>query len=147
MLQQVLSQLAGCSTNTVNIGFVERGDNGSSLNIEQVVKISKLVARFFERMENHILVGIPAFTPRDANPNHKSAMSAAAVYVGECIPTERASTTDKVKADVSPPSTPACDRQTKSRGSSQVLVRRTSPKRAFSTARKEPQSMIYSLQI
>jgi len=55
MLQQVLSQLAGCSTNTVNIGFVERGDNGSSLNIEQVVKISKLVARFFERMENHIL--------------------------------------------------------------------------------------------
>ncbi len=82
------------------------------------MKISKFVACFFEHMENHILDGsypdtVPAFTPRDANPNHKSAMSAAAVYVGERLSTEHASTADKVKADVSPPSTPARDRHTK----------------------------------
>ena len=34
-----------------------------------------------------------------------------------------------------------------SRNSSQVLVWRTSPKRAFSTAKKEPQSMSYSLRM
>ena len=76
------------------------------------MKISKFVARFFERMENHILDGsypdtVPAFTPIDANPNHKSAMSAATAYVGERIPTERASAAEKAKADVSPPGTPA----------------------------------------
>jgi hypothetical protein len=115
MLQQVLSQLATCSTNTVNIGLVEQGDNGSSLNIAQVLKISKLVARFFERIENHILEGsypdtVPAFTPRDANPNH---MSVAAAYVGKRISTERVSTAKKAKANASPPGTPACNRQTK----------------------------------
>jgi hypothetical protein len=119
MLQQVLSQLAKCSTNTVNFGLVEQGDDGSSLNIVEVVKISKFVACFFERIENHTILDgsypdtVPAFTPRDANPNHKSAMSAAAAYVGERIPTERASTAKKAKADVSPPGTPARDRQTK----------------------------------
>ncbi len=98
--------------------MVERGDNGSSLNFVEVVKISKFVARFFEQIENHILDGshpdtVPAFTPREANPNHKSAMSTAAAHVGERIPTERASTAEKAKADVSPPGTPARDRQTK----------------------------------
>ena len=33
MLQQVLSQLAIYSTNTVNIGLVERGDSGANINI------------------------------------------------------------------------------------------------------------------
>jgi len=115
MLQHVLSQLAACSTNTVNIGLVEQGDNWTSLNIAQVLKISKLVDCFFERIENHILDGsypdtVPAFTSRDANPNH---MSAAAAHVGEFISTQRVYTAKKAKANASPPGTPARDRQTK----------------------------------
>jgi hypothetical protein len=113
MLQQVLPQLADYSTNTVNIGLVEHGDNGANLNIAQVLKISKLVARFFKRIENHILKGrypdtIPAFTPRDTNSNHKSMSGIAAACIGECV-----STAETTMADVSPPSTPACDRQAK----------------------------------
>ena len=74
MLQQVLSQLAIYSTNTINIGLVERGDSGANINIALPSEITKLVARFFERMENHILEGSfpdtdPACTPRDANPS------------------------------------------------------------------------------
>ncbi len=57
MLQQVLSQLAVYSTNIVNIGLVECGDNGANINIALPSKITKLVACFFERMENHILEG------------------------------------------------------------------------------------------
>jgi hypothetical protein len=57
MLQQVLSQLAAYFTNTINIGLVELGDNGVNLNIAQVLKISKLVTRFFESIENHIWKG------------------------------------------------------------------------------------------
>jgi hypothetical protein len=77
MLQQVLSQLAFYSTNTVNIGLVECADNRANINIALPSKITKLVAHFFEHIENHILEGsypdtIPGFTPRDANPSiHK----------------------------------------------------------------------------
>jgi hypothetical protein len=113
MLQQVLSQLAAHSTNSVKIGLVKCGDNGPNLNVAQVLKISKLVAHFYQRIENHILEGsypdtVPTFTPRDANPNHKSMSAIAAAHVGE-----RVSTAEKTKADMSPPGTPVCDRQAK----------------------------------
>jgi hypothetical protein len=103
MLQKVLSQLAAYSTNTVNIGLVKHGDNRTNLNIAQVLRISKLVACFFERVENHILEGsypdtVPAFTPRDGNTNHKSMSAITAAHVGDCV-----STAEKTKADVSPP--------------------------------------------
>ncbi len=97
------------STNTVNIGLVERGDNRANIDVTLPLKITKLVARFFERMENHMLEGsypdtAPAITPRDANPTiHKdtTAMSTAKV-TGTIV--------EKSKADASPPGTPACKR-------------------------------------
>ncbi len=106
MLQQVLSQLAIYSINTVNIGLVECGDNGANINIALPSKITKLVARFFERMENHILEGSypdtnPAFTPRDTNPSIPKGMNLTAT-------TKVAGTiVEKSKADASPPGTPA----------------------------------------
>jgi len=113
MLQQVLSQLAVYSTNTVNIGLVERGDSGANINIALPSKITKLVARFFERMENHILEGsfpdtVPACTPRDANPSiQKGAniVTSTAKVVGTVV--------EKSKADLSPPGTPARERTSK----------------------------------
>jgi hypothetical protein len=72
MHQQVLSKLAFYSTNTVNIGLVERGDNRAKISTVQLPQIAKLVSCIFEQMENHILKGsypdtVPVFTPRDAN--------------------------------------------------------------------------------
>ena len=112
MLQQVLSQLAIYSTNTVNINLIERGDNGSSVSTIELLKIAKLVSRFFERMENHILEGsypdtVPAFTPRDCNPNHKATSAIMTSTVDDH------STTKKIKMDASPPGTPARDRNSK----------------------------------
>jgi hypothetical protein len=112
MLQQVLSQLAIYSTNTVNIDLVERGDNGANISIVQLLKIAKLIARFFDQMENHFLEGsypntVPVFTLRDANPNNKVLCMIAATNVKECPAAE------KTKADVSPPGTPACKRTSK----------------------------------
>jgi hypothetical protein len=88
MLQQVLSQLVIYSTNTVNINLVEHGDNGANISTVQLLKIGKLIARFFERMENHILEGsypdtVPAFTLKDANPNHEVPSVIAATNVEE----------------------------------------------------------------
>jgi hypothetical protein len=113
MLQQVLSQLAIYSTNTVNIGLVERGDSGANINIALPSKITKLVARFFERMENHILEGsfpdtVPACTPRDANPSIQkgaNVVTSTAKVAGTLV--------EKSKADVSPPGTPARERASK----------------------------------
>ena len=112
MLQQVLSQLAIYSTNTVNIGLVERGDSGANINIALPSKITKLVARFFEKMENHILEGsfpdtVPAFTPRDANPSIRKAnvATSSVKVVGTVV--------EKSKADASPPGTPAHERTSK----------------------------------
>ncbi len=97
------------STNTVNINLVERGDNRANVSTVQLLKIAKLVARFFEQMENHILEGsypdtVPAFTPRVANPNHKVPSVITATNVKERPAAE------KTKTDVSPPGTPACKR-------------------------------------
>jgi hypothetical protein len=112
MLQQFLSQLEIYSTNTVNINLVERGDNGANVSTVQLLKIAKLVARFIEQMENHILEGsypdtVPAFTPRDANPNHKVPSMIVATNV------EERPTAEKTKIDVSPPGTPALKRSSK----------------------------------
>jgi hypothetical protein len=111
-LLQVLSQLAIYSTNTVNINLVECGDNGANVSTVQLLKIAKLVARFFEQMENHILEGsypdtVPAFTPRDANPNHKVPSVILATNV------EERPSAEKTKTDVSPPGTPTCKRTSK----------------------------------
>ena len=111
MLQQVLSQLVIYSTNTVNINLVERGDNGANVSTAELVKIVKLVSRFFERMENHILEGshpdsVPSFTPRDSNPNHKVS---SMIVIGS----EERSAAEKTKSDASPPGTPARDRISK----------------------------------
>ncbi len=97
------------STNTVKINLVEHGDNRGNISTVQLLKIEKLVAHFFEQMENHILEGsypdtVPAFTPRDANPNHKVPSMIAATNIKERPAAE------KTKMDVSPPGTPACKR-------------------------------------
>ncbi len=96
----------------MNIGLVERGDNGANINIALPSKITKLVACFFERMENHILEGsypdtVPVFTPRDANPCIPKGMNLMATtkVAGTII--------EKSKADVSPPGTPARERTSK----------------------------------
>jgi hypothetical protein len=57
MLQQVLSQLAIYSTNTVNINLVECGDNEANVSTVKLLKVAKLVAHYFEQIENHILDG------------------------------------------------------------------------------------------
>jgi hypothetical protein len=63
-------------------------------------------------MENHILEGsypdtVPAFTPRDANPNHNVLSVIMATNVKERPAAE------KTKTDVSPPGTPARKRTSK----------------------------------
>jgi hypothetical protein len=137
MLQQVLSQLAIYSTNTVNINLVEHGDNRANISTVQLLKVAKLIARFFEQMENHILEGsypdtVPAFTPRDANPNHKVLSVIATTNV------EERPAVEKTKVDVSPPGTPAYMRTSKRQklkpgaGSTQ--------KRAYFVASKEHRS-------
>jgi hypothetical protein len=75
MLHQVLAQLASFSTNLVNNNLIKYGDNGTKLIIAPVQKIVKYAARFFDRMNNHVLKGtfpdsFPKFTPRDANPRY-----------------------------------------------------------------------------
>jgi hypothetical protein len=75
MHQQVLSQLAIYSTNTVNIGLVERGDSGANINIALPSKITKLVTCFYKCMENHILEGsfpdtVPACSPQGCKSKH-----------------------------------------------------------------------------
>jgi hypothetical protein len=109
MLQQVLSQLAIYSTNTMNIDLVERGDNGMNINIALPSKITKLVACFFKCMENHILEGsypdtVPALTPRDANPSIPKGMNLMVTTKVAGIIVE------KSKVDASPPGTPAHER-------------------------------------
>jgi hypothetical protein len=112
MLQQVLSQSAIFSTNNVNIGLIECGNNGVNLNTAQLSKVTKLVSHFFECMDNHILEGsypdtVPAFTPRDANPNHQIVSVIAMVDAGQHLVAE------KSKMDVSPPGTPATKKRSK----------------------------------
>jgi hypothetical protein len=56
--------------------LIEHGDNGAKLIIMPIQKIAKFVARFFHRMDNHILEGtypdsVLKFTPRDANPKYQ----------------------------------------------------------------------------
>jgi hypothetical protein len=63
-------------------------------------------------MENHILEGsypdtVPAFTPRDANPNHKVPSVIVATNI------EEHPTVGKTKVDVSLPGTPAHERTSK----------------------------------
>ncbi len=63
-------------------------------------------------MENHILEGsypdtVPAFTPRDANPNHKVSSIIVATNL------EERPAAKKTKMDVSPPGIPACKRTSK----------------------------------
>jgi hypothetical protein len=113
MLQHVLSQLTIYSTNTVNIGLVEHGDSRANINILLPSKITKLVARFFKRMENHILEGsfpdtVPACTPRDANPSIQKGTANATL-----TPRVAGTIVEKSKVDASPPSTPACERTSK----------------------------------
>jgi hypothetical protein len=142
MPQQVLSQLAIYSTNTVNINLVERGDNGANVSTVQLLKIAKLVARFFERMENHILEGsypdtVPAFTPRDANPNHKVLSVIMATNV------EERPAAEKTKMD--PLLALLLARELlKGRNSSRALVQKFSQKQAYFVARKGHRSGSYS---
>jgi hypothetical protein len=113
MLLQVLSQLTVYSTNTVNIGLLQRGGNGANLSITQVLKISKLVSCFFRCIENHILKGrypdtVSAFTLREANLNHQEMSAIEPAHVREC-----ASTAKKTKIDLTFLHTPAWDRHAK----------------------------------
>ena len=106
MLHQVLAQLAGFSTNSVNNNLIELGDDGAKLITTNIQKIVKYVARFFDRMENHILEGtypdvIPKFTPKDANPKYHIANVIASIDQGGL------DLCKKVKPEASPPATPA----------------------------------------
>jgi hypothetical protein len=144
MLQQVLSQLAIYSTNTVNINLIERGDNGANVSTAELVKITKLVSRFFERMENHILEGIhpdtvPAFTPKDSNPNHK----VPSVIVTGTNAKERP-TAKKTKLDDPPQALLLVTDIPRSQNSKWVLVQKTSQRLVYYDARKVPQSEICS---
>ncbi len=90
---------------TVNICLIERGDNRVNLDTAQLSKITKLVSRFFEYIDYHILEGsyldtVPGFTPRDANPNHQVASVIAMVDSGQHLVAEKSMT------DVSPHGTP-----------------------------------------
>jgi hypothetical protein len=92
--------------------LVERGDNGANIITVQLLKIAELFACFFERMENHILEGsypntVPAFTPRDAYPNHKVPSVIMATNV------EERPAAEKTKTNVFPPGTPAWERTSK----------------------------------
>jgi hypothetical protein len=136
MLQQVLSQLAIYFTNTVNINLVEHGDNGANVSTVQLLKIAKLVAHFFEQMENHILEGsyldtVPAFTLRDANPNHKVLSMIVATNVKEHPAAERPKRMYLLLALL------LARELLKGRISSRALVQRISQKRAYFVARKE----------
>ncbi len=143
MLKQVLSLLASFSTTTANIGLVERGDNGVHLNTAQLSKITKLVSQFFEWMDNHILEGsypdtVPAFTPRDANPNHQVVSVIAMAHSGQ-----------HVAAEKSKPMCPLLALQLligspKGRNSRRVLVWKTSQKLFIFTARKVPPILNHS---
>ena len=109
MLHQVLAQLASFSTNSVNNNLIELGDNGAKLITTSVQKIVKYVARFFDRMDNHILEGtypdvIPKFTPKDANPKYQIASVIASIDQGGL------DLSRKLKPEASPPSTPARER-------------------------------------
>ena len=109
MLHQVLAQLASFSTNSVNNNLIELGDNGAKLITTSVQKIVKYVARFFDRMDNHILEGtypdvIPKFTPKDANPKYQIASVIASIDQGGL------DLLRKLKPEASPPSTPARER-------------------------------------
>jgi hypothetical protein len=109
MFHTVFSQLALFSTNAVNNNLIECGDNGSNLIITLVVKISKFVLRFFNKMDNHILEGlfpdsVPNFTPQDANPKHQAA-NAISATAGDGA--------GKINSKTSPPRTPACKRTSK----------------------------------
>jgi hypothetical protein len=97
----------------VNIGLVERGDSGANINIALPSKITKLVACFFEHMENHILERsfpdtVPMCTPRDANPSIQKGTANATL-----TPRVADTIVEKSKADASPPGTPACKRTSK----------------------------------
>ena len=64
------------------------------------------MARFFDRIDNHILKGtnpevIPKFTPKDANPKYQIASVIASLDQGGL------DLSKKSKPETSPPSTPA----------------------------------------
>jgi hypothetical protein len=87
MLHQVLAQLTGFSTNSVNNNLIKLGDDGAKLVTTSIQKVVKYVVRFFDRMDNHILEGtypdaIPKFTPRDANPKYQIASVIAFIEQG-----------------------------------------------------------------
>jgi hypothetical protein len=148
MLQQVLSQLAIYSTNTVNIGLVKCKDNQANLNIAQVLKISKLVTCLCEHIENHILKGsYPNFLQLPQGTQIQN-INQCTWQLQQLILWKNMLSPHKKLSQMCPlPSLPFAIGITKSKNSSPVLVQRTSLKQAFSTARKEPQFLICSPQI
>ncbi len=117
MLQYVLSHLASFSTNSVNNNLIQNGDDGSKLVIASTQKIVKYLARFFDRMENHILEGlypntIPKFTPRDANLKYKDENLKVASFIST-IGNGALAISNKSKPDTFLPGTLANNRKTK----------------------------------
>jgi hypothetical protein len=89
--------------------LIKLGDNGSKLITTSIQKVVEYVARFFDRMDNHILEGtypnmIPKFTPKDANPKYQIASMIASIDQGGL------DLSKKLKPEASPPTTPACER-------------------------------------
>ena len=134
MLHQVLAQLTCFLTNSVNNNLIKLGDNGAKLVTTSIQKVVKYVARFFDRMDNHILEGtypdvIPKFTPRDANPKYQIASVIGFIEQGGL------DLSRKLKSEASPPSTQLVKEFLRGRNSNPLLGRMISPKPVFSIAR------------
>jgi hypothetical protein len=120
MLHQVLAQLASFSTNAVNNNLIEHGDNGAKLILTPIQNIAKFVARFFDRMDNHILKGtypdsFPKFTSRDANPKYQLTNMIANMANGAAVSISGV----KSKPDASPPRH-SCSREDKQKAKTQA---------------------------
>ena len=115
MLHQVLAQLASFLINLVNNNF-------------SVQKIVKYVARFFDRMDNHILEGthpngIHKLTSMNVNPKYLITSVIASIDLDLLR---------KLKPEDSPPSTPACERVPKRHKLKPAVGQKISPRLVFS---------------
>jgi hypothetical protein len=135
-----LGSVGKLSTNSVNNNLIELGDDGAKLITTSIQKVVKDVARFSDRLDNHIDV-IPKFMPR--NTNLKYWISS----VIESIDQGGLDLSRKLKPEASPPTTPARERVPKRKNSSPLLGQKISPRLVFSIAKKVSKQTSCSLWI
>ncbi len=113
MIQHIFAQQAKFLANTLNTNKVEHGNNGSTLNVNQLKQTVKYILPFFKKMNDHVAEdttpnSVPRFTPCHALPSNQvctvnDAVAAVTVNAGDA----------KKKQDSPPPGTPACERRAK----------------------------------